>query len=274
MINFRESNLIPSWSSGYSLNDQIIIAAENIPEAVSAVFGKGGKTVSTRWLNCGNPAGEYFPRFFQIAALFSSTKQKDIGKEEVYRIARNFLIIMLAELRIITVNTEIHQNNDFISENGKLTFEKYIDLLLKDTEGAKLTNEEKILFAHYVSVCVQAFTDGNSGHASNMPALLAFFECTDYEKSSSFAKTEEDRDELFFFHMTRLKLAAEKPALLSTYFDSNENSEIKERFVFMLKKIREFSEGITKDATSAQVTDRDASPKTTNKEVPEKKSSE
>ncbi|MDR1333996.1 MAG: hypothetical protein LBJ71_02135 [Holosporaceae bacterium] len=237
---FREINLLPLWLNGYTFGSEIIAAAENVTDALSAAFNKCGHAVAAQWLNCGK-RGECFPIFFQTAALFSALKSKAVTKNEAYRMTRNLLIGMLAELRIITINKEICEKKRF-KENEKVDFTKYSDFLLKGLEAAQLTPQEKRRFLRHVAANIRAFQVKSPGYTIDdymMPTISAIIAYVDFEKAAQSAHSEEDRKQLFLLHLTRLKLVEENPTLWKNHFSGNGKTKLKEAQDFLMKKLRD-----------------------------------
>jgi hypothetical protein len=244
---FREKHLLPRSMDGYYSNGDVVVAAKTRIAAISAVFSNCGGAVAEQWLNCGNQ-NNCFSLFFQIAAFFSAIKQRTVTRGEACRMVRRFLIVILAGLQTAVVNKKICDDG-LSGQKKNLSFSKYADFLLEGLEKAKLTDEEKEKIMYYIVTGVQAFQANPSKYIRGGYAIAAIFSLIEYvklEKMLRNMRSEEDKEPVILFYMTRIKLMHEKLELWKRRLCGNRKAEVKEALDFLMQEIKNLSDG--KDA--------------------------
>jgi hypothetical protein len=224
-------NLLP-YTWGYSSLGTIdAVSGETVSYAVSVAVHESGHAAAYRFFNCAN-VDEVFSMFFQVAAFSTAVNIRKLTKPQAERIVREFLRCMFAEVGIVNLNKEICEG-DLFREETALDLYQYDNLLRRAITN--LTDREKSDLSNSAFLAMRRFWgySPNTGHYG-FSLICALTEYIDFEEKLQSTPPDQ-REQLFYYHLTRLRLLFKKPILWKAYF--LEGDKVKKAIEYLQRKI-------------------------------------
>ncbi|MDR1235428.1 MAG: hypothetical protein LBJ96_00315 [Holosporaceae bacterium] len=232
IVEFREKYYLdPYMWGGYSSRGIIdAVSSETLRDAVSVAFHESGHAAAYRFFNCAN-VDEVFSMFFQVAAFSTAVNIGNLSKAQSARIVREFLRAMFMEVRIVNFNREICEKGLF-REEAEFDYHKYNNLICEVLHN--LTAREIANSFHTSALSVERlWYSYNSGYYG-FSLICALTEYIDFEEKLK-TTPDDQKEKLFYYHLTRLKLLFEKPVLWKAYF--LEGDKVKKAIAYLQGKI-------------------------------------
>ncbi|MDR1235429.1 MAG: hypothetical protein LBJ96_00320 [Holosporaceae bacterium] len=233
--DFREKNNLLPCAWGYSHQGVInSISGEIVPDAVSVAFHESGHAAAHHFFNCAN-VGEVFSLFFQVAAFSTAVNTGNLTKIQAQRIVREFLLCMFSEVKIINFNKKICEDKFSTKEGDHFDVDQHINSLCGTMN--LIFRERLSLINSFLSSMkmVRGEIPRDSGHYG-FSLICALTEYIDFEKKLE-STPDDQKEKLFYYHLTRLKLLFEKPILWKAYFLTGD--KVEKAIEYLQQKINE-----------------------------------